>query len=141
MLSLSVAYAPTVLPHTAAWIEELAKQRDDEVEVVDLKQYPLSFFAEPASPLFARSQKTAKRWQKKMGAFDANIFTAAEYNHGATAVLKNAWTTPTPSGSSRSILSRRAARFCRRNNRRSPGSAKRCKRKPPISPTLTYFGH
>ena len=78
--------------HAAAWIEDIARQRDDfEIEVVDLKQYPLPLFAEQASPLYAPSQdETAKRWQKKMGEFDAYIFTAAEYNHGPTAVLKNA---------------------------------------------------
>jgi len=78
--------------HAAAWIEELAKQRNDfEVEIVDLKQYPLPFFAEEASPLYASSKdETGRRWQKKIAEFDAFIFTAAEYNHGPTAVLKNA---------------------------------------------------
>src|SRR5208283_979624 len=78
--------------HAAAWIEELARQRANfEVEVVDLKQYPLPLFAEEASPLYAPSKdQTAKSWQKKMAEFDAYIFTAAEYNHGPTAVLKNA---------------------------------------------------
>ena len=32
----------------------------------------------------------AQRWQKKVAEFDGFIFTAAEYNHGPTAVLKNA---------------------------------------------------
>ncbi len=78
--------------HAAGWIEEVAKQRHDfEVEVVDLKQYPLPLFAEEASPLYAASKdETARRWQKKVAEFDAFIFTAAEYNHGPTAVLKNA---------------------------------------------------
>jgi NAD(P)H-dependent FMN reductase len=78
--------------HAAAWIDEIARQRGGfEIEIVDLKQYPLPLFAEQASPLFAPSQdETAKCWQKKMGEFDAYIFTAAEYNHGPTAVLKNA---------------------------------------------------
>jgi hypothetical protein len=34
--------------------------------------------------------EVAGRWQKKMAEFDAYIFTAAEYNRGPTAVLKNA---------------------------------------------------
>ncbi|TIU18523.1 MAG: NAD(P)H-dependent oxidoreductase, partial [Mesorhizobium sp.] len=34
--------------------------------------------------------EVAKRWQKKVAEFDGFIFTAAEYNHGPTAVLKNA---------------------------------------------------
>src|SRR6185295_8496945 len=35
-------------------------------------------------------EEVARRWQKKVGEFDAFIFTAAEYNRGPTAVLKNA---------------------------------------------------
>ena len=34
--------------------------------------------------------EVAQRWQKKVAEFDGFIFTAAEYNHGPTAVLKNA---------------------------------------------------
>jgi NAD(P)H-dependent FMN reductase len=42
-------------------------------------------------PLYAPSKnQVARRWQAKLGEFDAFIFTAAEYNHGPTAVLKNA---------------------------------------------------
>lgn len=76
----------------AEWLEDIALQHGGfSVDVVDLKQYPLPFFAEPASPLWAPSQdEAARRWQKKMAEFDAYIFTAAEYNHGPTAVLKNA---------------------------------------------------
>jgi NAD(P)H-dependent FMN reductase len=78
--------------HAAAWIEEVARQRHDfAVEVIDLKHYPLPLFAEEASPLYAASKdETGRRWQKKLAEFDAFIFTAAEYNHGPTAVLKNA---------------------------------------------------
>jgi len=51
----------------------------------------MPLFAEEASPLYAPSKnEVARRWQKKVGEFDAFIFTAAEYNRGPTAVLKNA---------------------------------------------------
>jgi NAD(P)H-dependent FMN reductase len=78
--------------HAARWIEEFARQRGDfDVELIDLKDYPLPLFAEEASPLYAPSKdETARRWQKKVAEFDAYIFTAAEYNRGPTAVLKNA---------------------------------------------------
>src|SRR6202035_1591797 len=78
--------------HAAHWIEEIAWRRTDfEVELVDLKDYPMPLFAEEASPLYAPSKnEVAQRWQKKVGEFDAFIFTAAEYNRGPTAVLKNA---------------------------------------------------
>ncbi|QPB19542.1 NAD(P)H-dependent oxidoreductase [Rhizobium sp. CC1099] len=75
--------------HPAKWIAEIAAQRPEfEVEVVDLLDYPMAFFGE-ARALEAES-KTAERWKKKLREFDAFIFTVAEYNHGPTAVLKNA---------------------------------------------------
>jgi len=78
--------------HAARWIEGIARQRDDfDVEVIDLKNYPMPLFAEEASPLYAPPKdEVARRWQKKVAEFDAYIFTAAEYNRGPTAVLKNA---------------------------------------------------
>jgi len=78
--------------HAAHWIEEIARQRGDfEVELIDLKDYPMPLFAEQASSAWAPSQdEVARRWQKKVDEFDAFIFTAAEYNRGPTAVLKNA---------------------------------------------------
>lgn len=74
------------------WFTKIAKTHTDiEVEVVDLRDYPLPFFDEVASSAWAPSQnEVAQRWQKKVAEFDGFIFTAAEYNHGPTAVLKNA---------------------------------------------------
>lgn len=78
--------------HPAQWIMEIAEQRGDfDVELIDLKDYPMPLFAEQASSAWAPSQnEVARRWQKKVNEFDTFIFTAAEYNHGPTAVLKNA---------------------------------------------------
>lgn len=78
--------------HPARWIAELARERGDfNVEVIDLKDYPLPWFEEEASPAYGPSKnEVAKRWQRKVAEFDAYIFTAAEYNHGPTGVLKNA---------------------------------------------------
>ena len=78
--------------HPAQWIADIAKQRGDfDVEVLDLKDYPMPLFDEEASPAYAPSKdETAQRWQKKVAEFDAYIFTAAEYNRGPAAVLKNA---------------------------------------------------
>jgi NAD(P)H-dependent FMN reductase len=78
--------------HAAEWIRQVATEGGMfEVQVVDLKDYPLPMFAEEMSPAYAPSKdEVAGRWQKKMAEFDAYIFTAAEYNRGPTAVLKNA---------------------------------------------------
>lgn len=78
--------------HPAQWITEIARKRGDfEVELIDLKDYPLPLFEEEASPLYGPSKnEVAQRWQKKMAGFDAYVFIAAEYNRGPTAALKNA---------------------------------------------------
>jgi len=76
----------------AAWIAEVAKARSDmEVEIVDLRDYPMPFFDEPTSPAWAPSKdEVAQRWQKKIAELDGYIIVAAEYNRAPTAVLKNA---------------------------------------------------
>jgi NAD(P)H-dependent FMN reductase len=78
--------------HAAEWIERAATESGlFDVQVVDLKDYPMPLFAEEMSPAYVPSKdQVAARWQKKMAEFDAYIFTAAEYNRGPTAVLKNA---------------------------------------------------
>lgn len=77
----------------AQWIYELAKAREDlDVELVDLKAFNLPFFNEASSNLWAPSQDPAAiAWQKKIGAFDAYVVVAAEYNRSMTASLKNAF--------------------------------------------------
>lgn len=74
------------------WIEKIARARGDmEVEVLDLRDYPLPFFEEAGSSLYVPSKdQTAQKWQKKVAEFDGYIIIAAEYNRGPTAVLKNA---------------------------------------------------
>ncbi len=76
----------------AAWIAEIAREHGElDIEIVDLRDHPLPFFDEVGSSLYVPSQsEEAQRWQKKVAGFDGFIFTAAEYNRGPTAVLKNA---------------------------------------------------
>ena len=75
-----------------AWIKAQAEARGDmDVEVVDLRDHPLPFFAEMASNAWMPSQDPAAvAWQKKIGSFDGYIFVVAEYNRSITGVLKNA---------------------------------------------------
>ncbi len=75
-----------------AWIKAQAEARGDmTVEVVDLRDYPLPFFAEVASNAWAPSQDpVAVKWQKKLAEFDGYIFVVAEYNRSITGALKNA---------------------------------------------------
>jgi NAD(P)H-dependent FMN reductase len=75
-----------------AWIKAQAEARSDlSVEVVDLRDHPLPFFAEVASNAWAPTQDPAAvAWQKKIGEYDGYIFVLAEYNRSITGVLKNA---------------------------------------------------
>ncbi len=77
------------------WIYEQAKKREDiETEILDLRNYPLPFFNETVSPLMIRdgnySNEIAKKWAAKIKEADAFIIVTPEYNHGTSAVLKNA---------------------------------------------------
>jgi len=74
------------------WIKAQAEARGDmEVEVVDLRDYPMPFFDEVASNAWAPTQNAvAVKWQKKTAEFDGYIFVVAEYNRSVTGVLKNA---------------------------------------------------
>jgi NAD(P)H-dependent FMN reductase len=75
-----------------AWIKAQAEARSDiDVEVVDLRDFPMPFFAEVASNAWAPTQDpTAQKWQKKIAEFDGYIFVVAEYNRSVTGALKNA---------------------------------------------------
>ena len=75
-------------------VEGASARRDLRLTVLDLRDNRLPFFNEPASPAFtggAYSQPEAEAWRKRIGEFDAFVATVAEYNHGPTAVLKNAF--------------------------------------------------
>ena len=76
----------------AKWFLDVAKAHGAlDLELVDLRDYPLPFFDEVASNLWAPSvNETAKVWQKKIGEFDGYIIVTAEYNRSISGVLKNA---------------------------------------------------
>jgi NAD(P)H-dependent FMN reductase len=76
----------------AQWMLKQAQGRDDmDVEVVDLADFPLPFFAEVASNLRVPStDPQAIRWQQTIASFDGFIFVVPEYNHSIPGVLKNA---------------------------------------------------
>lgn len=77
----------------AKWIFEEAKARKDfEVELIDLRDYPLPFFDEPVSPSMAKEpypNKNVQKLSKKISEADGFIVVTPEYNHGYPAVLKN----------------------------------------------------
>jgi NAD(P)H-dependent FMN reductase len=75
-----------------AWIKAQAEARGDmDVEVLDLRDYPMPFFDEVASNAWAPTQNpVAVKWQQKLAEFDGYIFVVAEYNRSITGALKNA---------------------------------------------------
>lgn len=78
----------------AYWIHnELQKRHGIEPEVLDLREYPMPFYDEPAPAMMLGgkySNEVVKRWSEKIKDGDAYIMIAPEYNHGYPAVLKNA---------------------------------------------------
>jgi NAD(P)H-dependent FMN reductase len=81
----------------AKWIADKAKEKGLDVEILDLRDYPLPFFDEAMSPTMAAMKEGAypypvsAKWTEKIGEADGFIMTVAEYNHGYAAVLKNAF--------------------------------------------------
>lgn len=80
----------------ASYMLQEAKARNIDIELVDLRDYPMPFFDEPVSPKMFEMAKheytneVAKKWLAKVAEADGYIIVTAEYNHGYPAVLKNA---------------------------------------------------
>jgi len=76
----------------AAWIHGIAGKRPDlDFELIDLRDYPLPLFDEHGSPAWGPIKNdVAQRWAAKLAGLDGFILVTPEYNHGVSAVLKNA---------------------------------------------------
>lgn len=80
----------------ARWIADRATEHGAfEVELLDLRDWPLPLFAEGpetigdfADPTY--SEPIVKAWNDKQKEADAVVFITAEYNHSIPGVLKNA---------------------------------------------------
>src|SRR5260370_28602532 len=75
-------------------VEGASARRDLWLTVLDLRDYELPFFNEPASPAYTGgiyTEPKAEAWRKRIGEFDAFVAIVPEYNHGPTAVLKSAF--------------------------------------------------
>lgn len=77
----------------AHWFHEIARQRTDlAFELIDLLDHPMPFFNEPVPPARAPvKNEAAQRWADKLATLDGLIMVTPEYNHGPSAVLKNAF--------------------------------------------------
>lgn len=78
----------------ARWIEQSIKQYEFstlKVEIVDLKEWDLPFFAGANPPMTGiYDQPKQQEWADKITTGDAFIFISPEYNHGYSPALKNA---------------------------------------------------
>ena len=89
---LSTTRATRFADIPARWLLDHAAARGDmDVELLDLRDYPMPFFDEAASNAWVPSQdEIAQAWQRKVAGYDGYIFVTAEYNRSIPAVLKNA---------------------------------------------------
>lgn len=76
----------------ARWFMSHADARTDlDVELVDLRDWPLPFFDQQAPPMMGRYSDPAQlRWAAQIARADGYVLVTPEYNHGYPAVLKNA---------------------------------------------------
>jgi NAD(P)H-dependent FMN reductase len=78
------------------WVVEQATAREGfEVEVADLRDWPLPIFTEHAGTIGDISDPTyseplVRAWNKKVKGSDAFLFITPEYNHSVPGALKNA---------------------------------------------------
>lgn len=80
----------------APWVIERARAHGAfEVEVLDLRDWPLPMFGEHAGTIGditdpTYSEPTVRRWNTKIKEADAFLVITPEYNHSVPGVLKNA---------------------------------------------------
>ena len=85
----------------ARWIfQHLGKRDGVDARLLDLRDYPMPFFDQPAPPAAPGRPpyevEVVKKWTAEIARADAFVFVTPEYNYGPSAVLKNAidWVYP-----------------------------------------------
>lgn len=76
----------------ARWVSNSMSKKAD-VELLDLRDYPMPFLDEEISPRFnpmRRPDMKTKKWLDKVKQFDGYVLVTPEYNRSTSAVLKNA---------------------------------------------------
>lgn len=74
-------------------IEQISKNKEVKAELIDLRDWSLPFYNEVSGLLNLQGElsvEIAKKWQQKIKEADGYIIVTPEYNHGYSAVLKNA---------------------------------------------------
>jgi NAD(P)H-dependent FMN reductase len=85
----------------AKWILEHLKKREDlDARLLDLRDFPMPFFDQPAIPATPGrapyENEVVQKWTAAIAESDGFVFVTPEYNYGPSAVLKNAidWVYP-----------------------------------------------
>src|SRR5258705_2539159 len=85
----------------AKWILQHLKKREDvDARFLDLRDFPMPFFDQPATPAMPGrapyKNEIVQRWTAAIAQSDGFVFVTPEYNYGTSAVLKNAidWVYP-----------------------------------------------
>jgi NAD(P)H-dependent FMN reductase len=85
----------------AKWIlQQLKKREGIDARLLDLRDFPMPFFDQQATPATPGrppyENSVVKKWTATIAQADGFVFVAPEYNYGPSAVLKNAidWVYP-----------------------------------------------
>lgn len=84
-----------VTERVAKWVATETEQQIEgsQVELVDLKDYPLPLFDEAASPQYnpdRQPEGVVKQWLDKLAEADAYVIVSPEYNRSIPGPMKNA---------------------------------------------------
>ena len=84
--------ARRVCPAIATWVAGIGRAAlAAEIEIVDLKDWPLPMDDEPGVPAAHPYEcEHTRAWSRKIAAADAFVFVTPQYNWGYPAALKNA---------------------------------------------------
>jgi len=91
--------------------------RRSRFQLIDLRDYKLPLFNEPISPHGGRSKMKRRNAGRQAAEMDGFILVTPEYNHGTSAVLKNALDYPTRNSSANRSPSSATAQSERRRRR------------------------
>ncbi len=85
----------------AKWILQHLKKRERvDARLLDLRDFPMPFFDQPATPATpgrsSYANEMVQKWTAAIAQSDGFVFVTPEYNYGPSAVLKNAidWVYP-----------------------------------------------
>jgi NAD(P)H-dependent FMN reductase len=79
----------------ARWILQHLKKRDGvDARLLDLRDFPMPFFDQPATPATPGrpvfNNEVVQKWTAAIAQSDSFVFVTPEYNYGPPGVLKNA---------------------------------------------------